>query len=155
MATNKLNTSMPSASDQSKHIFRGHDKEREHDHANTNVYGVYDCVAKAYTHQFFADANGVAIRSFVQSASGQEHKDDYSLHLLGTMNKITGAIKGQPKIVLGSPTELGAEPTETEQQLKSRLFMEWSAKYIQPDGKMSPQLLGAIRMAHSNEGEVS
>lgn len=63
------------------------------------VVGVWDSAAGVYGRPAFFTSTGVAIRSFSDEVKRKEegnqmaqHPDDFSLHLLGTFDDVTGVL---------------------------------------------------------------
>lgn len=71
------------------------------------IFAIYDAKAEAYLRPFFAEAKGLAVRSFrdvVNEADHQMHKyaEDYTLFHIGSFDMLTGEVEG-----LIAPVSLG------------------------------------------------
>ena len=63
----------------------------------SHVFAVYDSALGGYLRPFFAPSRAVAIRSFADEVRNPEsifhsHPKDYSLHVLGTFDDLTGTL---------------------------------------------------------------
>lgn len=69
----------------------------------TKIFSVYDDKAEAFLPPFFAMTQGVALRTFHQAATDENHQfckhaADYTLFEIGQFDENTGTIEGHQNI---------------------------------------------------------
>lgn len=79
-----------------------------------NCYSVYDTASKMYDRPFFAQADGMALRSFGDIAVNAEHPigqhpEDYSLFKIGVWDDNKGKLEGMAPECLATALEMVAQ----------------------------------------------
>lgn len=74
-------------------------------------YSVFDKGIMAYTRPFMMQADGQALRSFIDEASKPDseigkHPEDYSLFRIGTFDETAGEVSGHEPVCIGRAHEL-------------------------------------------------
>lgn len=99
---------------------------KESQMATRKIFSVYDSKAEAFLQPFFADTEGIALRSFTASALAEEHNffrfaEDYTLFRLGEFDDSTGAFKMLPTPesvvqahVIKFGSQKGGKPTQVK-----------------------------------------
>lgn len=71
------------------------------------IYSVHDVQLAAFGRPFYAETDGVAVRSFADPVMDSEHQfgkfpGDFCLYEIGSFDEVSGEIKGSvPKRVVG------------------------------------------------------
>lgn len=71
------------------------------------AFAVYDSKAEAYLRPFFAEAKGLAVRSFQDAVNDEKspmcaHAADYTLFHVGSFDPVTGIVEGHAPVALGN-----------------------------------------------------
>jgi len=87
-----------------------------------NAYTIYDVASGTYMRPFFAQADGMAVRSFKDIANDPQHDigahpEDYTLFRVGDFNERTGSLRGEGLEKLATGLEMVSQEMN-EPQLK-------------------------------------